>query len=369
MGVAAVSPFLGRHGARSTRAAVSAVPVTDSLQIIPRDAWAAGLQPTGALVGETVQFLLVHHTAGPTQYDEEFVPGHLRDIYEFHTGPQKNWPDVCYNFFIDRFGRVWEGRAGSLNGAVMADATGGSQGFAQLVCLLGDFTSVSPTPEATSALQRTLAWLADRHGLDTSAGATTQFVSRGSNRWAAGAAVTTTIIAGHRDMSQTACPGDTFYPYVHDGLQQDVHALRGGGAAVPASGQPTIAVVPPTTTTTPPPKPAPSTLPTSAPSSTSTVDSATVTEAPLADVAASDTVPAASVVAAPGSDPPAATQLAGALPTTEVTAEPDEDDRRSLVPWVALAGGGALIGASVISLRKRMAPEPEGGASSGSTSG
>jgi hypothetical protein len=44
------------------------------------------------------------------------------------------------------------------------------------------------------------------------AGATTSFISRGSQRWPAGTAVSTPTIAGHRDLSYTACPGDAFYP-------------------------------------------------------------------------------------------------------------------------------------------------------------
>ena len=96
--------------------------------------------------------------------------------------------------------------------AVEASATGGNQGFAQLVCLLGDFTSRNPTDAQLRSLNSTLAWLADRYGLDTSLGSTASFTSRGSNKWSAGSQVTAAIISGHREMSATACPGDTFFP-------------------------------------------------------------------------------------------------------------------------------------------------------------
>ncbi len=127
---------------------------------------------------------------------------------------------------------MWEGSAGSLAGPVAADATGGSQGFDQLVCFIGDFTSVMPTPAAVDAGNRTLAWLAQRYGIDTAAGSTVTFMSRGSNKWPAGAKVTTATVAGHRDMSTTACPGNAFYPYVRNGLQAAVDAERTG---VPAA--------------------------------------------------------------------------------------------------------------------------------------
>ena len=190
--------------------ALAPVPVAPGLAIWPRDAWAPG-PPTGPLAAEEVRFLLVHHTAGDTDHRADQVPGILASMYAFHTGA-KGWHDIAYNFLVDREGGVWEGRAGSLAGPVAADATGGSQGFDQLVCFIGDFTSVTPTPAAVDAGNRTLAWLAQRYSIDTAAGSTVTFVSRGSNKWPAGAKVTTATVAGHREMSTTACPGNAFYP-------------------------------------------------------------------------------------------------------------------------------------------------------------
>ncbi len=57
-------------------------------------------------------------------------------IFE-HTGPDKGWPDIAYNFMVDRFGQIFEARAGSLAGPVAGSATGGNQGFSQLCCFLG----------------------------------------------------------------------------------------------------------------------------------------------------------------------------------------------------------------------------------------
>ncbi len=190
--------------------AVPPVEVLPGLSIYPRDAWGAALPPKGPIEVETPQFLLVHHTASSNSYAS--AASVIQATYSFHTSSAKGWNDVCYEFFIGRDGDVWEGRAGALTGPVVADATGGSQGFAQLICLLGDFTSQLPTAAAQASLVNVLAWLAGRYSIDISAGATTSFVSRGSQRWPAGTPVTTSTIAGHRDMSYTACPGDAFYP-------------------------------------------------------------------------------------------------------------------------------------------------------------
>ena len=199
------------------------------VDVRPRADWAGGLTPTGPLRQERsgdTRFLLVHHTASANDYDPGDVPGLLRGFYWFHTGPDRRWPDVAYNFFVDRYGTVWEGRTGSLTGPVMADATGGSQGFAQLCCFIGDHQVEAPTPAAQLSMTALLAALADTYAIDTAPGATTTFVSRGSNRWPAGTTVTTTTIAGHRDMSLTACPGDAAYRLVRDVFPAAVTALR-----------------------------------------------------------------------------------------------------------------------------------------------
>ena len=238
----------GRGTRRGTPPKGLEVEVAPGLFVRRREAWGADLPPKPGLIAEDVKFLLVHHTAGRNDDTVDEVPGTLRFVYSFHTGPEKGWPDVCYNFFIDPYGVVWEGRAGSLDGPVMADATGGSQGFAQLVCLLGDFTKVMPTVAALDSLTRTLAWLAGRYGIATGPDETVTFTSRGSNRWPAGATVTATTVSGHRDMSSTACPGDTFYPYVHETLPALIHQLTLVGAGPTTSNSPTSEPLPPTPT-------------------------------------------------------------------------------------------------------------------------
>jgi len=190
-------------------ASLTAVEVAPGLRIHPRSEWGADLPPKSAIAPETVRFLLVHHTASTNAVPDPRQV--IRQTYAFHTGPAKRWPDICYHFMIDPAGSVWETRTGSLDGQVVADATGGNQGYAQLVCMIGNFTDHAPTPAAQESLARTLLFLADRYDIDTDPTATTTFASRGSNKFPSGAVVTTSTISGHRDVTYTACPGDTSY--------------------------------------------------------------------------------------------------------------------------------------------------------------
>lgn len=306
--------------------AAPALAAPAQLQIRPRAEWAGGRVPLGPLEHERpqdVRFLLVHHTATTNSYSRAGAVQQLRGIYAYHTSPTKGWPDVAYNFLVDRYGSVWEGRTGSLRAPVKASATGGSQGFAMLACYLGDHEAVPPTPAARAAMISLLAYLADTYDVDTRPGATASFTSRGSNRWPAGRRVTTPTISGHRDMSLTTCPGRYVYPDLRGSYPIEVSAARGTSVGPPASrpsassppsAQPGTPAQPQAGTApgggTAPPGTAPSASSSAAPASAGSAAPATTTAsaAPAAGAAASS-LPTSGAAAAPG--PTAGADTAG----------------------------------------------------------
>jgi len=222
--------------------------------IIRRSEWGGDLLPKGPLPAEDVRFLLVHHTAEPgSDYGPDESVKLLRGIYAFHTGASKGWPDVAYNFFVDKYGKVFEGRTGSFNGPIRGSATGGNQGYSQLCCFLGDFNDTPPPAPALESMYSLLAWLADRYRVDTTPGAKVQFTSLGSNRWPAGSTIDAATISAHRDMSQTTCPGDACYALVRGAFPQQVSARRAPTAAdttVPPTAAPTTPAPTPTEVST-----------------------------------------------------------------------------------------------------------------------
>ncbi|MGH9035719.1 MAG: N-acetylmuramoyl-L-alanine amidase [Acidimicrobiia bacterium] len=288
--------------------------------IHPRADWGADLPPRGPLEAEQagdVRLLLVHHSVSVNDYPPEAVPEELRSFFRLHTAPEKGWADIAYNFLVDRFGGIWEGRAGSLEAPVKGDATGGSQGFAVLCCFIGDHRTVAPSPAAQASMVALLAWLAERYGIDPRPGTMASFTSRGSNRWPAGTPVTTTTIAGHRDMSKTVCPGDAAYHLVRNDFPSRVAAAMGLAAAPQAA---------PTTT------PATSASTTSAPATTAPAP-ATTAPAPTSDP---------TTVAAP---------LTTARPVATAPATAKEGPGSLLPVGAAVAGG---LGALVLVLRRRL---------------
>jgi hypothetical protein len=266
-----------------------------ALTINPRSAWGSNHPPKGPPSAEDVKFLLVHHSASHNGYTSADTPGILRGWFNYHTGPDKGWNDIAYNFIIDSGGVMWEGREGSLAGAVAGDATGGNQGFSQLVCVIGDFNTGQPTSAALSSLRAMLAWLADRHAVATSEGSEVTFTSRGSDKWSAGTEVTTRTIAGHRNMSKTSCPGDNLYSYVVGALMADVQTIRVGGSPKPTTTSST------TTTTTEP--------------TTTTASQAKITTTTMKPTTTTSTIPSTTTTVVPSTT----TSLASSTPTSPVT--------------------------------------------------
>lgn len=231
--VAAIVGAGSRGAPAAASVATEPVIVAPDLSIHPRTAWAGRRKPRGPLKPEPdVKFLLVHHTAGSYAYGRDQVAGVIRSVCQYQQAA-KGWPDTCYNFFIDKYGGVWEGREGSIFSPVMADATGGSQGFAQLVCLLGNFEKDVPTKAMIESLTRVLGWLAVKYDIDLDQANKVSFTSRGSNKWRKGVRVAARPISGHRDMSYTACPGRNVYPLLARTVPRAARAYK---ATIPLPG-------------------------------------------------------------------------------------------------------------------------------------
>jgi hypothetical protein len=163
----------------------------------------------------TIKVGFVHHTVTSNDYTPDQVPGLLRAIYADHV-LSNGWCDIGYNFVIDKFGGIWEGRYGGINQAVLGAHTGGFNANSFGVSMLGNYDTTSPngtqpTPAMLDSLERLLAWKLGMYGRDATG--TTTLVSAGGSdtRYPAGQVVTLGVISGHRDVDPTTCPGQAVY--------------------------------------------------------------------------------------------------------------------------------------------------------------
>ena len=153
---------------------------------------------------------IVHHTAGSNEYTPEDSAGIVRSIFEYHTRTL-GWCDIAYNALVDKYGQVFEGRAGGIDRPVEGAHTGGFNLDTWGVAMLGNFDDVPPTPIQLRTTGRLLGW---RLGLDhvdplgsvvlTSAGGSFTKIPGGN-------AITLPTIFTHRDVGNTDCPGNAAY--------------------------------------------------------------------------------------------------------------------------------------------------------------
>lgn len=175
-----------------------------------RGAWGADerLRSGSPTYNRTVQQVHVHHTVNSNDYRPGQVPGLIRGMYRYHT-VSLGWSDLGYNAVVDRFGRIWVGRAGGITRRVRGAHTLGFNSTSTGVAVLGNFETARPSSKVVTALVRYAAWKLYKDGRNPR-GRVTVF-SHGSDRYRYGAKPRLPTIDGHRDTSQTACPGEFLY--------------------------------------------------------------------------------------------------------------------------------------------------------------
>ncbi|OWY62664.1 hypothetical protein B7486_57210, partial [cyanobacterium TDX16] len=78
-----------------------------------RGSWGAAPYNGTPDYGDYLGRAIVHHTVNGNGYSQGQVAGMIRGIQAFHQG-SNGWSDIGYNFVVDRFGTIWEGRQGGV---------------------------------------------------------------------------------------------------------------------------------------------------------------------------------------------------------------------------------------------------------------
>jgi hypothetical protein len=216
------------------RPAASAEAATPQPTIVTRAQWGADESlVTGMPSYDTaVKALFVHHTDTTTSYSATQAYAQIRAVYAFHT-KVRGWNDIGYNFLVDRFGRVFEGRRGSITAAVLGAHTGGFNSQSLGVAVLGTFITQAPPAAALRGLVDVLAWKAAQYGLNPQSA--TKLLSAGGpyTKHAAGSTVAVTTLSSHRDVGVTECPGNALYADL-PWLRRQVAARMTPGLVAPA---------------------------------------------------------------------------------------------------------------------------------------
>jgi len=184
--------------------------ITGSPKVILRAGWGAdeSIRRAGPQYAPSVQYALVHHTAGTNAYSPSQSAAIVRGIEIYHV-KGNGWNDIGYNFLVDKYGQVFEGRYGGVDKNVIGAHAEGFNTGSFGVAVLGTYTSSAPPAAAQTALANLIAWRLDIAHVDPLS--TLMVASGGNPRFAAGTPVFLHAVSGHRDTGFTTCPGDALY--------------------------------------------------------------------------------------------------------------------------------------------------------------
>jgi hypothetical protein len=210
-------PNLKIHQIRSEEKTTPGVPSASAIPAMPgmigRAGW--GADESWRRIGDdcngnpeysdSVRFAVLHHTDTANNYGPGDSAAIVRGIYQFHTHTNR-WCDIGYNFLVDRYGQIFEGRAGGVGNPVLGAHAAGFNTRSTGVAIIGEFQSTGVPGAAFDGTRRLLAWKLAHHRVNANSQTT---VTAGSgSRWAPGTPVSIWTISGHRDVNNTACPGD-----------------------------------------------------------------------------------------------------------------------------------------------------------------
>jgi hypothetical protein len=232
----------GGSGPRGRAAQAGGVQPGSPPPIVPRAAWGAAAVPPRSAPGYgTVQAAFVHHTVTVNEYAPQDSPAIVLGIAKYHRDTN-GWNDIGYNFLVDKYGQVFEGRAGGVDQPVVGAHAQGYNAQSTSVAQLGTFTAAGITPEALGATAQLLGWKLSLHGVPVQGTVVLSSTGGSLNRFPSGTPVTVSRICGHRDGDATSCPGDALYAQL-PALRDRAAALAGPVAA--PQGQVTLAIAAP----------------------------------------------------------------------------------------------------------------------------
>jgi hypothetical protein len=179
--------------------------------IISRAEWGGDkVKPREAPIYGAVHLAFVHHTVTANDYGPEDSAGIVLGIARYHRD-HNGWNDIGYQFLVDKYGQIFEGRDGGIELAVVGAQAQGYNSVSTGISCIGDYTSGPLTEDGIDSLTRLLAWKLSVHGVPCRGRVTVTSQGGETNRYGYGRKVTLDRISGHRDGDATSCPGSALY--------------------------------------------------------------------------------------------------------------------------------------------------------------
>lgn len=204
-------------------------------RVIARREWGAAKPADKVEYAPRIDAIAIHHTVNSNDYTAAEVPAMVRAIQAYHQ-KGRGYSDIAYNLLVDRFGRVYEGRAGGIDRAVVGAHTMGFNERVVGVAMLGNLDVAEPSANMFDGVARVAAYLSERWGFDPRGAVAVH--SDGSPKYPRGARPRLPRIFGHRDTGATACPGRYVYARLPELRKRTWHFLAPVITGVSVKGVP-----------------------------------------------------------------------------------------------------------------------------------
>ncbi len=182
---------------------------TPALTVIPRSGWGARDQVCTPDVASALVGAVVHHTAGANGYQTQAqAMQQIRNDQRYHI-EGRQWCDLGYNFVVDKWGNIYEGRANSLTKAVIGVHAGGFNTGTVGVSMLGTYDA-APSAATQQSVGQIIGYRLAAYGVNPR-GSMSYTTGSGENSKFRNTTVTLPRVFGHRDVAYTACPGNGGY--------------------------------------------------------------------------------------------------------------------------------------------------------------
>lgn len=158
----------------------------------------------------TTRAVTIHHTAESNDYTPEQSAAIVRGIYAYHA-KQNGWGDIGYNALVDKYGTIFEGRAGGMDRPVVAAHAGGFNQETFGIAMMGTLTDTPPTPAELTSVERLAAWKLGGMYRDPAQKIQLTSAGGGTAKFAKGQVATVDALFAHRDVGNTECPGNAGY--------------------------------------------------------------------------------------------------------------------------------------------------------------
>ncbi len=201
----AAYPTSASAASRTAIAAAAGAPA-----IITRAQWGAPAStPCTPDVATSLVGAVIHHTASSNSYSTvDQAAAQIRSFYTYHT-QSRGWCDIGYNFLVDKWGNIYEGRAGSITAPVIGVHTGGFNTGTVGVAMIGTYDG-APSAATQQSVGRVVGWRLGAYRVDPQ-GSMTYYTGAGENSRYQNQYVNLPRVFGHRDTAYTSCPGNGGY--------------------------------------------------------------------------------------------------------------------------------------------------------------